>query len=71
MRKVNGDVVINLFELFFNGKNERELLYSKVIFFDFVIFLWFNLLFVIGKKKLFEQDEILEVDVKDFVFFFF
>ncbi|XP_021756472.1 putative ABC transporter C family member 15 [Chenopodium quinoa] len=47
----------------FEGKGES--LYSKATLLDLVTFSWLNPLFVIGKKKPLEQDEIPDVDVKD------
>ncbi|XP_021755169.1 putative ABC transporter C family member 15 isoform X1 [Chenopodium quinoa] len=61
----------NLTEPLLNGetgkkfKGKVESLYSKATLLDLVTFSWLNPLFVIGKKKPLEQDEIPEVDVKD------
>ncbi|KAK9742712.1 hypothetical protein RND81_03G192700 [Saponaria officinalis] len=65
----HGRVGDMLSEPLLNGKNEessskkKPSLYSKASFLDLVTFSWLNPLFVIGKKKALEQDEIPEVDV--------
>ncbi|XP_021756470.1 putative ABC transporter C family member 15 [Chenopodium quinoa] len=61
----------NMTEPLLNGetgkkiKGKGESLYSKATLLDLVTFSWLNPLFVIGKKKPLEQEEIPDVDVKD------
>ncbi|KAL9234327.1 hypothetical protein vseg_009210 [Gypsophila vaccaria] len=71
MRVECGRVGDKLTEPLLNGKNDessrkvKESLYSKASFLDLVTFSWLNPLFVTGKKKALEQDEIPEVDITD------
>ncbi|KNA13620.1 hypothetical protein SOVF_114980 isoform A [Spinacia oleracea] len=71
MRIVQDGATKNLTEPLLNGESEKfsrgksESLYSKATFLDLVTFSWLNPLFVIGKKKPLEQDEIPDVDVED------
>ncbi|GAB4862031.1 ATP-binding cassette sub- C member 9 [Ancistrocladus abbreviatus] len=46
-------------------KGKRETLYGKATFLQLITFSWLNPLFVIGKKKPLEQDEIPDIDTKD------
>ncbi|CAO2835203.1 unnamed protein product [Amaranthus hypochondriacus] len=71
MRIVHDDAQNSLTEPLLDGKTEKnpkgkcESLYSKASFLDLVTFSWLNPLFVIGKKKPLEMDEIPDVDVHD------
>ncbi|XP_021755171.1 putative ABC transporter C family member 15 isoform X3 [Chenopodium quinoa] len=71
MRITHDNARSNLTEPLLNGetgykfKGKRESLYSKATLLDLVTFSWLNPLFVMGKEKPLEQDEIPDVDVKD------
>lgn len=71
MRIMHDDARNNLTKPLLNGVSEKnsngkaESLYSKATLLDLVTFSWLNPLFVTGKKKPLEQDEIPDVDVKD------
>ncbi|KAL2892659.1 ABC transporter C family member 9 [Bienertia sinuspersici] len=71
MRIVQDGARDNLTEPLLTEKTEKipkekvESLYSKASLLDLVTFSWLNPLFVIGKNKPLEQDQLPEVDLKD------
>ncbi|MQM17651.1 hypothetical protein Taro_050625 [Colocasia esculenta] len=47
------------------AEGKRDSLYARATLIQIVTFSWLNPLFVIGKRKALEQDEVPDVDVKD------